>query len=234
MTTRLILSLLFATLLPGAAQEGGKVTVRSAIFPGSGIMDPLELYVGESKEGQSVPVWGGKFSQEFELPRLDVWRFGHWESGTDEQGKPSRVFKERGRVKPPSASRVWLVFFEEKPGGESPLQVQAIGTDNNALKEGGFAVMNMTKGPVGIEIPGQKVKVDPGARQLVQPASQRGQIYPVKFYYSRNGKAKAFISTTWFHGERQKRLAMVVQGASDKAPRLLTVDDISARTDLAE
>lgn len=229
MTTKIVLSLLLLSFIPCRAQEGGKVTVRSVIFPGAGILDPLELYTGDKKEPVSVPIWGGKFSPEFELPRLDVWRFGHWETTTDDQGKTVRLFKERGRTKPPSANRAWLIFFQQASPDDSPLDVKALGVDDTAIKEGGFAIMNLTKGPIGMEIPGEKVKLDPGGRKLVQPGSQRGQVYPVKFYYSHNGKARPFVATTWFHGERRKRLAMVVQEKADRAPRLLTVDDIAAK-----
>lgn len=224
----LILSLLFP-LLPAAAQETAKVIVRSAMFPGSGILDPLELHVGEGREGLSVPVWGGKFSPEFELPRMDVWRFGHWETTTNDEGKRVRVFKERGRVRPPAGRRLWLVFFQAKPGNDSPLRVKAFAVDEGSLKEGGCVVLNFSEGPVAAQIGDKKTKVESGKQTVVEPGSSRGQSYPVKFFYPHNGQLRPFVTTNWFHGERRRRLAMVVQADKQSPPKLLTIDDIAAK-----
>lgn len=228
-TLRAIGALLLLLLLPCSGQEGPRnVTVRTAMFPGSGIMDPLELYVGDGKEGMPVEIWGGKFSPEFELPRLEIWRFGHWETETNDEGKVVRVFKEQGRVKPPVAKRMWIVFFQTKKGKDVKLQVQAFGVDGNTLKEGGIVVMNLTKGPIGFEYPGKKLKIKPAGKAVVNPGSERGQVYPVKFYYAHNGQARPFVTTTWFHGERRKRLALVVRADESTPPKLLTIDDIAA------
>lgn len=232
---RAIAALTLVFLLPcGAQEEPRKVSVRSAIFPGSGVLDPLELYVGDGKEGLPVELWGGKFSPEFELPMLDVWRFGHWKNETDKDGRAARVFKERGKVKPPSAARVWLVFFQSKPGDDSPLQVQAFGVDDSKLKEGGIVIMNLTKGPIGFEYAGKQLKLKSAGKEVVNPGSKRGEVYPVKFYYSHNGTARPFVTTTWFHGERRKRLALVVQEREASPPKLLTIDDIAAKEEPAE
>lgn len=219
---------LWLSAFSAAAQEGVKVTVRSAMFPGTGIQDPLVLYTGESTPGVEVPVWGGKFSPEFELPRREVWRFGEWASETNDEGKVVRVFKEKGHVKPPADRRLWLVFFREGAGDEEKLRVSAFGVDEGSLKEGGSLVMNFSKGPVGVQIGDKKVGLKPGKRTIVEPGSKRGQVYPVKFFYSHNGSPRPFVATTWFHGERRKRLAIILQGPEGSAPKLLTVDDIAA------
>jgi len=211
------------------AQAPGKVTVRSAMFPGSGIEEPLELYVGEAKEGLEVPVWGAKFSPEFKLPRLDVWRFGHWDTETNDEGKTVRVFREKGRAKPPAGQRAWLIFFREKDGPEATLQVRAFDVDEASLKEGGTLVMNLSNGPIGAEIGDKKAKIEKLKQAVIEPGSRRGQSYPVKFYYSHNGQLRPFVATTWFHGERRKRLAIAVGGGEAAPPKLLTVDDIAAR-----
>ncbi len=218
-------------LVPAFAQQNAKVTVRSAMFPGAGIEDSLVLYTGEGKEGAEVPVWGGKFSPEFKLPRQEVWRFGEWETGTNDQGKVVPVFKERGRVKPPAGQRLWLVFFREKAEADSPLKVRAFSVDQGSLKEGGAVVMNLSVNPVGAQIGDRKVSVKPGSQAVVEPGSKRGQSYPVKFFYPHNGQLRPFVATTWFHGERRRRLAIVLQAGEGTPPKLLTVDDIAAKED---
>jgi len=230
---RLSLVFLLLSSLVAPGQGAAKVTVRSAMFPGSGIQDALELYVGDDKEGLEVPVWGGKFSPEFELPRREVWRFGRWETETDDRGKTVRVFKERGRAVPPADRRVWLVFFRRDAKEDSALEVRAFGVDDAGLKEGGSLVMNLSPGPVGAEVGDKKVKVDSMRQAVIEPGSRRGQSYPVKFYYSHNGQLRPFVTTTWFHGERRKRLALVVGGGEAGVPKLLTIDDVSAKSEEA-
>lgn len=214
-------------------QSESKVTVRSAMFPGVGIMDPLQLYTGEGGKSEKVPIWGGKFTPEFELPRMDVWRFGSWEKSTNEDGRSVEVFHERGRVKPPASSRVWLIFLRTKPGEEnSPLSVQAFAADNVGFEEGAVGVMNLTKVPVGVEIATKKVRINSGGRQVIKPGTRRGQSYAVRFYYPHNNQLRPFVTTNWYHGERLRRLALIVPGRVDGPPNLLVVDDIAAREDV--
>lgn len=230
-----VLPLLFLlAVLPCTGQEPAKVTVRSAIFPGTGIEDSLTLHVGEGREGLEVPVWGGKFSPEFELPRQDVWRFGHWETATDAEGRSVRVFKERGKVRPPAGRRLWLVFFQAKPGEDAPLQVKAFAVDQGSLKEGGCVVLNFSSGPIAAQIGDKKTKINSGRQVVVEPGSRRGQSYPVKFLFPHEGQLRPFVTTNWFHGERRRRLAMVVQADENSPPKLLTIDDIAAKEDEPE
>lgn len=224
------------TTIPCVAQEqeSGDVTVRSAILPGAGIEDSLELYLGENGRSRTVTVWGGKFSPEFELPRRDVWRFGHWETEENENGGEVQVFNERGRVVPPDGERIWLVFFKQEAGEKAPLQVQAFGVDEAMLAEGGIVVLNLSQGPVGVEIKDVKTRVDPLKREFLEPDAEEGEPYPVKFYFSHDGEARPFVMTNWFRGERRRRLAMVVQADASSAPKLLVIDDIMARDDPEE
>jgi hypothetical protein len=97
------------------------------------------------------------------------------------------------------------------------------------FKEGGAAVMNLTKDPVGVRIAETKVRVNPGGRQVIDPGTQRQQSYPVHFYYPRNGKPHPFVMTKWFHGERLRRLALVVPTQEGRAPKLLVINDLAAR-----
>lgn len=212
-----------------AAQQGGKVLVRSALFPGAGVLDPIQLYTGEGGESVEVPLWGGKFTPEFELPRMDVWRFGRWTTEANEQGRQVPVFHERGRVVPPAAGRVWLILFQAKPDEDSPLVVQAFGVDEAGFEEGAVAVLNLSKVPVGVQIADRKARVEPGAREIIAPGSERGQSYGVKFFYPHHGQLRPFVATNWYHGERLRRLALVLQAGEAQAPKLLVVDDIAAR-----
>lgn len=223
----LLVSLLSANAASGQARS--KTTVRAVAFPGSGIQDPLELYVGEGKDGLKVPLWGGKFTPEFPLPRMDVWRFGHWENGTDDSGKAIRVFNELARTKPPATSRVWLVFIESKSATGQTLRVSAIGADESALKEGGTLVLNLSPQAIGVQIGDKRAKVAPGKQAAMEPGSKRGQAYPVKFYFSQDDNVRPFVTTNWFHGERRKQLALVIQPTPDAPPKLLTIDDVASK-----
>ena len=209
-----------------------KVEVRAAYFPGAGGNLELELYTGEGGRSLPVTVWPGKLSPEFELPRLPVWRFGKWETKPDpnREGRTVEVFVERGRAKPVAARRQWVLMLRSSNKEDAPLTVRCYGADNTSMREGGALFLNLTQGPIGVEVAGEKIGIEPGKHRIVNPNTNRGDQYPIALYYQvAENKYRPFVESTWFHGERRRTLAIIMQREGARAPRMFSIPDVESR-----
>ena len=213
-------------LCAASAQTPVNITVRSAIFPEGGA-DKLELLLGENGNSMPVKPWGAQLSPPSELPLLPVWRFGFWKEEPGADGKNKKTFVERGRVVPTKARRQWLLFFATKPGAESLLDVKCFAADDSAIQEGGALILNMSPTLIAGKISATEFRTAPNASTYINPKTSVGDQYPVEMAYPDQGKPVFFIRSTWFHSERRRVIALVVQPAGSKAPRLYTIVDVA-------
>lgn len=240
--------------MPFLAAGAEDVAVRTAMLSGAAVPQDFELCLDEKGGAMPVEVSVTGFSAEVKLPRMKVWRFGHWETSDD--GK--KFFREEGTVAPPPGDTMWLVFSgnasasdaddapaegepsdepAEAPAGddaedataELPWSIQAINVDPSLLGEGGVAVLNLAPGEVEMEVNDDTKKLEAGDIELFQPKADSGVRYNVKFYVMQNGRRRPFVTTNWFFGEGRRRLAAVVQPEGRMVPKLLVIDEIDSR-----
>ena len=214
-----------------ARERAAKVRVKAACFPGGGSELELDLYLGEDGESMPVVFWPGKLAPEVEIPRLPVWRFGRWETreDPDRKGATMKVFVERGRAKPAAAGRQWILALRQGGNPDEPLRIRTYGADDTAVREGGALFLNLTRGPIRVDLDGQRAGVGPGRHRIINPNTGRGQQYPIVLYYQVDDGFRPFVESTWFHGERRRRLAIIMHHPEARAPRLFCLTDIAPR-----
>lgn len=224
---RIIIAVTVVLSLAGSVLHGQeKILVRGAIFP-AGQDENLELLLADGISGMPVTLWDGDLSPETELPRMPVWRFGVWKEGPDASGASDRIFVERGRVTPGQSRRQWLLLF---PTGNSstPMTVKCFPADDSSIREGGVLILNLTTQPIAGIIKKERFSLKAGANTVVNPGTTRGEQYPIQFAYPFEGKPRIFAESAWFHGERRRRIALVVQKKEKSYPELFTMTDMTA------
>ncbi len=207
------------------AQEPPKVSVRAGVFPEAG-NDKFELLLTEGGNSLPLEAWGGDLAPPVDLPRLAVWRFGYFKEEKDAEGKTKKTFVERGKVTPVAARRQWLMFFPTSGDPKGPVAIKAYGADDSAIKEGGALILNLTQMEIAGKISKAPFRLASGQSVVVDPETKRGDEYPILFVYPFEGQPRTFAESRWFHGERRRRIALIIQPPEASFPQLFTVTDI--------
>jgi len=210
---------------PLHAQDPPKVSVRAGVFPDAG-NDKFELLLTEGGNSLPIEAWGGDLAPPVDLPRLAVWRFGYFKEEKDSAGKTKKTFVERGKVTPVAARRQWLLFFPASADPSGPVAIKAYGADDSAIREGGALILNLTKAEVAGKISKSPFRLASGESVVVDPETKRGDEYPILFVYPFEGQPRTFAESRWFHGERRRRIALIIQPPDATFPQLFTVTDI--------
>lgn len=212
------------------AEDAPKVSVRAGVFP-EAANDKFELLLADGGNSLPLEAWGGDLAPPVDLPRMAVWRFGYFKEEKDAAGKTKKTFVERGKVTPVAARRQWLMFFPGSADPTGPVAIRAFGADDSVIKEGGALVMNLTPLEIAGKINKAAFKLAPGQTQVVDPETKKGDEYPILFAYPFEGQPRTFAESRWFHGERRRRIALIIQPPDASFPQLFTVTDIIAAPD---
>ena len=208
-------------LLPCAAQNTGKVSVRFLSFPKA--VEPVKVEL-RLAEGKTLPIEApsNEFSQAASVVPTGVWAVGETVEGPE--GKP--VFKEYGRTDAPSSPQQMLLLVRKGDENSDGFDLIALDGRVNAFGGGKFLFMNAAKVDVAGVVGEEKFVVKPGQHTIIKPKPEPGGgLAHAMFYFRKNDEPRAFFSSRWPIGDQARGMVFFYHDPASKHIRMHTIRD---------
>jgi len=202
-----ILAAYALSVLPSAAQNESMVSLQFLAFPKMLQPEPVELVVGEKKTIK-VQTPGNELSPTYKMPRIGTIVVGETIENAD--GKPA--FQIYGRAQMIDASQQIILLFRKGEKNSDGFVVLPIDGELSNFSGGSYLFINASKINVAGKIGDKKFKLNPGQRELLQPATTHvGGGCQVTLAYQREEEWKIFKDTRWSTNKSYRSLVFFLQ-----------------------
>jgi hypothetical protein len=155
------------------------------------------------EEGKSIQVELPTtcLSPVYKVPALAQWNLGKMNIVLDDNGKEKKVFTSYGKVNSAGSSQQLILVIRKGNSYKDGFKLIPLKYNEDDFGGGQYFIMNVTKVDIGLELGKTKVALKPQKYKLLKPnpsrvLNGRQQLY-TKAYFRREGKMKAFYSSTW-------------------------------------
>ncbi len=218
-----MLSMILACLTFQAAAQDESPTKETLLrFTAFGFANDGREFVLAAGEKRTEPfaIPDNGFSAPVPVPAGDA----ALELGTATAG--DSPFRGLAAIKLPDDGRRFLVIL--LPGRGDGLRPVMVRADDPAFRPGQIMILNLAMETLAADLGGEKFKFAPGSRTIFRPQRKDDLAnYQVRFYQSKNGKAKLFAANLWPHFDKKRAFVFLHTDPASGSPSYRSIDEFT-------
>ena len=185
-----------------------------------------------------LQLFDGAKSREVDLPRMNFSKVYQLPGGPlnlrllpSPPDDPTKI--------PPAAPGVavagdlgdfYLLVTSDPANTIAPVRMQVINAGADKLKSGQMLWFNLTRNPVDGMVGTETLKIQPGAREILNAPASGNQDYPVKLNFRIPGNEHTYplCETKWRHDPRSRSVAFIIAEKGVRTPLVMVFPDFRA------
>ena len=182
-----------------------------------------------------LQLFDGAMSREVDLPRMNFSKVYQLPGGplnlrllSSPPDDPTKIpAAAPGVAVAEGLGDFYLLVTSDTANTIAPVRMQVINAGADKLKSGQTLWFNLTKNPVGGTVGTGTLKIQPGAREILDAPATGNHDYPVKLYFRIPGNEHLYplCETKWRHDPRSRCVAFIIAENGARAPRVMVFPD---------
>jgi len=190
---------------------------------------------GPNSAPATLQLFDGSKCREVDLPRMNFSKIYQLPGGPlnlrllpAPPDDPTKIPPEAPGVAVAEGITDFYLLVSSDPANTiAPVRMQVINAGADKLKPGQTLWFNLTQNPVGGTLGSETLRIQPGARAVLNAPTTGSSDYPVKLFYCVIGDERLYplCQTKWRHDPRCRCVAFIINANGRRCPRVMTFSD---------